>query len=303
MPCEALRRRLGVAFRRTSLVAVAAGAVATAYMTFEAQWLRRRRRSLTIPGLDPAFEGLTLLHLSDVHAGQPGLNLRTLRKAVEWGVAVEPDVVVLTGDIMGGGRGRRQCLELLSLLHPRMGAYAVTGNHEHGLSKNPMAHRPGGLDWSAAGVTMLEDRCVALDPHADRRTTPGRPEEGIATGPRVILCGADHLTGGYEFSGETPRPGDLDVLLIHRPPGPTDQLSERFTLVFAGHTHGGQIRLPGPGGKVALHRERSPYVEGVYTWGKGLLAISPGIGTTFLPFRLLTRPEVILYRLTASTSD
>ena len=303
MPCEASRRRLRVALKKTLTVAAAAGAAAAAYMTFEAQWLRRRRQSLVLPGLPPAFEDLTVLHLSDVHAGQPGLNLRTLRKAVEWGLSVEPDVVVLTGDIMGGGRGRRQCLELLSLMRPRLGSFAVTGNHEHGLSKNPMAHRPGGLDWSAAGVTVLEDRCVALDPRTGPKPTRDDTAAVVATGPRIVLCGADYLTGGYEFSGATPQAGDLSVLLIHRPPGPTDPLSARFTLAFAGHTHGGQIRLPGRHGKVALHRERLPYVAGVHRWGDGLLAISPGIGTTFLPFRLLTRPEVILYRLTASVPD
>ena len=267
-------------------------------MAFEAQWLAKVRRLLPVPGLPPAFEGLTVLHLSDVHAGQPGANLHTLRKAVEWGVSVEPDLVVLTGDILGGGRGRRECLELLSLLRPRLGAYAVTGNHEFGLSKNPFAHRPSQIDWSTAGVTVLEDRCVALDGAASAATAAAD-----ADGPRMIVCGADYLTGGHSFSGATPRTGDFAVLLIHRPPLPDDPLSTRFALAFAGHTHGGQIRLPSPRGKIALHKEHLPYVEGVHPWGRGLLAISPGIGTTFLPFRLLTRPEVVLYRLTALALD
>jgi predicted MPP superfamily phosphohydrolase len=277
-------------------------------MMFEAQWLRRRRTSLVLPGLSPALEGLTVLHLSDVHAGQPGLNLHTLRNAVEWGVSLEPDLVVLTGDIMGDQRGRRQCLELLSLLRPRLGAYAVTGNHEYGLSKNPFAHRPSQIDWSLAGITLLEDRCVALDPRAGSQPdgsadSPADPEApGSTTGPRLIVCGADYLTGGKEFHGATAREGDLAVLLIHRPPSPTDPLSARFRVAFAGHTHGGQIRLPGLHGRVAVHNERSSHLEGVHPWGAGLVAISPGIGTTFLPFRLLTRPEVILYRLTASAA-
>ena len=302
MPGGASRRGWGVALRRTLTVPAAAGVAAAAYMAFEAQWLRRGRRPLVIPGLAAAFEGLTVLHLSDVHAGQPGLNLHTLRKAVEWGVSIEPDLVVLTGDILGGVRGRRQCLELLSLLRPRLGSYAVTGNHEHGLSKNPLAHRPGGLDWSAAGVTVLEDRCVALEP-ATGPLPPGETTDTGIPGARVILCGADYLTGGYDFRGPSPREGDLRVLLIHRPPMPDDPLLKRFDLAFAGHTHGGQIRLPGPHGKFALHRERLPYVEGIHRCGDTLLAISPGIGTTFLPFRLLTRPEVTLYRFTASASE
>lgn len=290
--------------KKTFTAAAAAGAAAAAYMTFEAQWLRRRRTSLVLPGLSPELEGLTVLHLSDVHAGQPGLNLHTLRKAVEWGVSLEPDLVVLTGDIMGGERGRRECLELLSLLRPRLGAYAVTGNHEYGLSKNPFAHRTSQIDWSVGGVTLLEDRCVALDPQADSQAdSPPHPDTAGATGPRLIVCGADYLTGGAKFRGATAREGDLAVLLIHRPPPPNDVLSAHFRVAFAGHTHGGQIRLPGLHGKVAVHNEHSSHLEGVHRWGAGLVAISPGIGTTFLPFRLLTRPEVVLYRLTASAPD
>jgi predicted MPP superfamily phosphohydrolase len=91
--------------------------------------------------------------------------------------------------------------------------------------------------------------------------------------------------------------------LIHRPPEPEDPLGERFSLAFAGHTHGGQIRLPGPQGWFTPHRVDSTYVQGVHRWGRGLIAVSRGVGTTFLPLRLFTRPEVVLYRLIAPASD
>ena len=130
------------------------------------------------PDCPPAFEGLTVLHLSDVHAGQPGLNLHTLRKAVEWGVSVEPDLVVLTGDIMGGGRGRRECLELLSLLRPRLGAYAVTGNHEYGLSKNPFAHRPSRTRLVGGRSDRARRSMRGLGPATGSRRSPRTTADG-----------------------------------------------------------------------------------------------------------------------------
>ncbi len=269
----------------------AIGAALVAYMLFEAQWLVGRERTLAVPGLPPGLAGLSILHLSDVHGGQPGMNLWTLKKALRWAAPRRPDLVVVTGDLVSGnGAHSRRCLELVGSLRPKLGTYAVPGNHEYGLSKSPFAHRPAGVDWEAAGITLLRDRCVAV-------AVPG------ANGSRLAICGADYVTGGHSLASETIRPGDFPLLLVHRPPAPDDPLADRFSLAFAGHTHGGQIRVPTFTGPASLHREGLPYIQGVHRWGKGLLAISAGIGTTFLPFRLLTRPEISLYHLAAAPAN
>lgn len=264
------------------------GAVATAaaaYMLFESQWLERREEDLSLPGLPPALVGLRILHLSDVHAGQPGLNLWTLQRAVRWARHREPDLVVLTGDILSSGRGARRCLDLLALLEPRLGAYAVTGNHEYGLSKNPLAHSPADPPWSTAGITLLSDECATVD------------VANCAGEARMAVCGADYLTGGYPLRRSLPAEADFALLLIHRPPEPDDPLAGSFPLAFAGHTHGGQIRIPTPWGRLRVHRDGAPYAEGIHPWGGGVLVLTRGIGTTFLPLRLATRPQATLYRL------
>ena len=125
------------AARAAALAAVVAGALGTAYMLFESQWLRCSTRPLPVLGLTDSLEGLTILHLSDVHAGQPGFNLRTLEKAVEWAADSRPDLIVLTGDILGSRWGRERCLSLLGRLQAPLGVFAVRGNHEYGMSKNP----------------------------------------------------------------------------------------------------------------------------------------------------------------------
>ena len=120
----------------------------------------------------------------------------------------------------------------------------------------------------------------------------------------MALCGADYLSGGAPLVEETlPQGADLSILLVHRPPQTEDPLSAMFDVTFSGHTHGGQIRVPTPWGLRSLHNDGLPYLEGVHPWGKGLLAVSAGIGTTFLPLRLLTRPQAVIYRLTAAVRE
>ncbi len=292
------RARGRSATRAAAFTAVAAGTFGAAYMLFESQWLRCSTRSLPIPGLTDSLEGLTILHLSDVHAGQPGFNLRTLEKAVKWAAHSRPDLIVLTGDILGSRWGRERCLSLLGRLQAPLGVFAVRGNHEYGLTKNPFSHLPQPVPWEAHGVTELRDSCVLLDFEAHR----GSSEERAPT--RVALCGADYLSGGAPLVEETlPEGADLSILLVHRPPEPEDPLSAMFDVTFSGHTHGGQIRIPTPWGLRSLHNDGLPYLEGVYPWGDGLLAVSTGIGTTFLPLRLLTRPEAVIYRLTAAVQE
>jgi predicted MPP superfamily phosphohydrolase len=278
-------RRRGI---RLAAGVAAAGAAAAAYMAYEAQWVGCREADLTVPDLPAQWAGLTVLHLSDVHAGSSPLNERSLGKVVSWAAPLSPDLVVLTGDILGDRERSRPCLRLLSLLQPSLGMFAVTGNHEYGLGKSPWAGpRDTRALWQEAGITLLCDSCVAL---------PSRE------GSSFVLCGADYLTGGHGLlsAGAIPKrepSQDFPVLLIHKPPGSDSPLAQLFPLAFAGHTHGGQLRVPGPSGLVPLHREDFEHLSGVHPWGASTMVISRGIGASFLPFRLLTRPEATLWRL------
>ena len=77
--------------------------LALAYLLHEAQWVRRVDRRLRAPADAVDLDGLTIVHLSDFHAGfAPSLNLRAMRKAVDLALAADPDVVLLTGDFAGG---------------------------------------------------------------------------------------------------------------------------------------------------------------------------------------------------------
>lgn len=284
-------RRAGFsrAARRVAAGTAAAGAAAAAYMMFEAQWVICRQMDLAVPGLPKAWSGLTVLHLADVHAGLFPTNERSLAKVVEWAEPLSPDLVLLAGDILGDPHRSGRCLELLARLQPPLGTFAVTGNHEYGLSKAPLARpRYTTALWRSSGIVLLSDSCALL---------PAR------NGDSLVLCGADYLTRGEGLLTHSRSVSEFPILLIHEPPPPDSLLATMFPLAFAGHTHGGQLRVPARSGLTPLSKEGGEFLEGVYRWGRGQLVVSRGIGTSFLPFRLLTRPEATLWRLVYTSCD
>ena len=108
-------------------------------------------------------------------------------------------------------------------------------------------------------------------------------------GKRVWIAGLDPRSRWREpdLSGEA----DLRILLSHFP-NVIERLPDgAFDLVLAGHMHDGQICLPYPGGKLRLAHLRAPYTRGLYATPGGLLHVSAGLGTTFVPLRVAPRPE------------
>ncbi len=170
--------------------------------------------------------------------------------------------------MVGQRRHSRRCLALLARLKPSLGMYAVTGNHEYGLGKGPLARAREDIALrELPDVTLLQDQCV-------------RPTVGGSMSTSLLICGADYLTGGYglgDSQGPTgvglltdeARRDTLAILLIHEPPGPDSPLADSFHLAFAGHTHGGQIRVAAPGGLRPLHQEPDRRLSGVHPWGRG----------------------------------
>ena len=252
-------------------IAIAGGVVAAglAWGYFEAGWVRLERLDCPLDGLPPELDGLRIVHLSDFHLGFPSRGVRAVRRAVEWAAARDPDLVLVSGDLLSRRRGEPLLRKLLRRL-PR--CYAVLGNHDFGLSRDPFAEE------SAVHDLVLSD---------EARTVELR-------GRRVQVVGVDPRS----YRRGTARPGrladsdaDLRILLCHYP-NVVDRLEPGvFHLVLAGHLHAGQIVMPWPGGRLPLAHPRWRYVHGLYRRPGGVLHISAGLGTTFVPFRFLARPE------------
>jgi predicted MPP superfamily phosphohydrolase len=269
---------------RVGAVAVAAGMALAAWGLFESQWLQRRAIDVPVAGLPPGLEGLTILHLSDLHAGSPSFNMRALRAAVDFGVSRQPDMVVLTGDIVAHPRAREAVAEQLARLAPPLGCYAVLGNHDIGLTRDPLSRGMVVEDWAPARVHLLRDSSATVQ----------------ARGSTIEVAGMEPQPwiDGVSRPAELFRSADgLRILLAHFPDAIEDLPDGSCHLVLAGHLHGGQICLPRPGGKVRLSHAEYRFQEGTHRVGGITLVVSRGVGTTLVPFRLAARPEVAVLRL------
>jgi predicted MPP superfamily phosphohydrolase len=263
---------------RTRVLGAAASA-GLAWGLFESQWVECRQIDVRVPGLPVALDGLRILHLSDFHLGSVSLNGRAVRKAVAWAASSRTDLVAMTGDLLSRSRGERDLRESLAALRWRHGAYAVLGNHDVAVTRDPFNAAHEIEDLEREGVALLRDASAAVG---------GLPVH-------VQVVGADPI----EFLARRSRleeladPGaDLRILLCHFPEVVDRLPSGAFHLVLAGHVHGGQICLPYPGGKIRFGGFRPPYPQGVFELAGTTLVVSRGTGTAFVPFRFFARPEV-----------
>ena len=243
------------------LGAVAASALA--YGWFEAGWLRTRVLELPVEGLPAALDGLRVAHLSDFHFGPRSRGRAAGLRAAEWVRQRRPDLVVVTGDLLSRSGGRRDLDAALGGLD----AYAVLGNHDVAVTRDPFS-RAAELEGLPATLLVGESRTVRL-----------RELE-------VQIAGTEPYLGAAVPAAD--EAAAFRILLSHYPrlraPG--------YQLVLAGHMHAGQIVLPYPGGRIRFAHLRAQFSQGVYRREGVTLHVSPGLGTTFVPFRIFARPEV-----------
>ena len=256
---------------------VVAGALAApvAWGVFEAGWLRYRQVELPVAGLPQELAGLRIVHLSDFHLGLPSRGSNAVASAVEWTAARDPDLVVVTGDLVSRPHAEPRLRELLGSLRR---CYVVLGNHDVEHSRDPFSRSCGLSDLSP--TRLLVDEAETLD----------------LRGRRVQLVGVDPRS----YRSGRARPwlladpnADLRILLCHYPTVLRRLPGESFHVVFSGHMHDGQITVPVPlpRRKVLLAHPRAPYASGLYVRNGISMHVSPGLGTTFVPLRFFARPE------------
>jgi uncharacterized protein len=256
--------------RRLGLAASAAG---LAWGHFEAGWVRLETLRCPVPGLPPALDGLRIAHLSDFHLGLPSRGAAAVERAVDWVEERQPDLTLISGDLLSRRAGEARLRSLLARM-PR--CYAVLGNHDYALTRDPFS-RPVELD-DLAPATLLAD---------DARTVElrGRKVQIVGVDPRSYRR---RLARPERFADPE---ADLRILLCHFPDVVDRVPAGAFHLVLSGHLHAGQICVPWPGGRLRLAHIRWTYVRGLYPRPGGVLHLSAGLGTTFVPFRFLARPE------------
>jgi predicted MPP superfamily phosphohydrolase len=224
----------------------------------------------------PELEGLRIAHLSDLHLGVPSRGRRAVQDAFDWVLERKPDLVCITGDLVSRRSGMPELERLLGEIGP---CYVVLGNHDFADSRDPFSQRidPAAIE-RLPGVVLLGDEAVDVE-------LRGRRVQVVGVDPQSYAA----RTASPERLAESG--ADLRILLCHVP-GIVRRIPDVFHLVLVGHLHAGQIVVPYPGGKLRLAHLRARDVEGVYDYGGTKLHVSPGLGTTFVPFRLFARPEV-----------
>jgi uncharacterized protein len=285
----------------TSKVAMLAGAVAAAGaacvgygVLVERDWYRLRRER--VEALAPGQAPLTVLHLSDLHLTAAD---RRRLAFLERLAGERVDLVVLTGDMLGEPGALDPVLDVLGRFRPRLGAVAVLGSNDYWAPRfrNPLGyflgpssrrHRSSGRNPWRELVAGLEARGWTV--LSNRRDRLGDVELAGMDDPHIRR---DDPEVAVPPNGEV----RLRLGVVHSPYRRALDAFERngYGLLLAGHTHGGQVRLPGVGALVTNCDLPRDQVRGLSRWGSSWLHVSAGLGTSkYAPFRFACRPEASL---------
>ncbi len=242
--------------------------------------------------LPDAFDGFRIAQVSDLHNAEFGEDndnlLALLREA-------EPDIIVITGDLVDSrstdiGIALRFVEDALQIAP----CYYVTGNHEARIPEYKALK--SGL--ASAGVVVLENQRMELSRNGETIALIGVDDPSFQT---------DYLLGDSAavMSGALKELTENDaytILLSHRPELFDVYAESGVDLVFSGHAHGGQFRLPFIGGVIAPNQGLFPeYDCGLYTQGATTMVVSRGIGNSIIPIRFNNRPEIIVVELHTNT--
>ena len=259
---------------RVVATSVALGAALAGWGWFEAGWVRLRALEVELPRLPEELAGLRIAHLSDFHLGLPSRGARAVGRAVEWAAARRPDLVVITGDLVSRPRGEALLRRLLDQIGP---SFVVLGNHDVEHSRDPFSRTVGLTNLAPARLLVDESATVELR---------GRRVQIVGVDPRAYR---QRRSEPWHLGNEG---ADLRILLCHYP-YVLDRLPPgAFDLVLAGHMHDGQISLPlGRTRRFRFAHPNTRYATGIYERQGTTMHVSPGLGTTFVPFRFFARPE------------
>ena len=266
-------------------------AVAAALLILLSAFLLWSNNSITVSShrLSPAnlpegFDGYRIVQVSDLHNKDFGGRL--LKKIEEQ----NPDIIVITGDIIDSYNTdvsvAARFAESAVSIAP---VYYITGNHEHRIEEYGRLKE----DMEQAGVVILDGKTVTLSRNGDEISLTGIDDIDFFGSPVMNEHLISFKAKLRELSAE--KSENTAILLAHKPQylWIYDELD--YDLVFSGHAHGGQIRLPFIGGIYAPGQGFLPeYTQGIYTSGETEMVVSRGLGNSLFPFRIFNRPELVV---------
>jgi uncharacterized protein len=236
----------------------------------------------------PAGRPLSVSVIADLHAGGPNMAVPHIRRVVDVANDLKSDVTVLLGDYIATHPFVTERVPLnvwareLGRLHAPLGVWAVMGNHDwwYGITKVRRA-------LADAGIPVLENRAVRLGQNGSSFWLAGLGDQLAHRVGRGRFKGVDDLRGTLARVDTD----DPVILLAHEPEiFPT--VPDRVALTLAGHTHGGQVRVPLVSEKL-IPSYRTRFAYGHITERRRHMIVSGGLGTSIVPVRLGVPPEIV----------
>jgi len=275
--------------RLGATAATAAAGVGVYTWQVEPHWVEVVKRELPIDGLPPELAGALMVQISDLHVGprvSDGYLIDCLRRVAD----LRPDLLVITGDLLtyshpaGEAQYGRLRRVLSHLPHGRLGTVGILGNHDYGRAwSEPDVALRVMAEAERAGIQMLRNSC--------------------ATVQGLDFIGVDDLWAQHSDSRAAlaQRRNDAAIVLCHNPDA-MDSLdwSGYRGWVLAGHTHGGQVKLPGLKSLNSLTQPTQEFLEGFVSSGRTQMYISRGLGKVVLPLRIKCPAEIPVYTFRSS---
>jgi hypothetical protein len=295
VPVASLLAALGVspesvfeAFRIATIPVVGALAFLLAWgFTFGQRRVEHTHLRVALDGLHEDLRGLRIVQISDLHIGN-GMEGERLARMVERVNALRPDLLALTGDLFDFDRSFiEDGARLLGRLRATYGVFAVLGNHD---TYTGTEHVVDALERLAPNLRLLRTDVVRVA-HEQPFYVAGVDDPGhewTATGVEL-----DELE---RLGTDLPTDGPV-LLLVHRPELFPQAARLGFPLVLAGHTHGGQLALPTPGGRWNLARIVTRFHRGLYRLKGSVLYVNRGLGVAGPAIRVNCAREIATIEL------
>ena len=257
-----------------------AGLVASYPVFLERYIIWTNRYRIPVPNLPAAFVGLRIVHLTDLHYGFL-MPLRLIRHVVARANALQPDVIVCTGDYVHERNSSKQIDQVwpvLAGLRAPHGVYSVLGNHDH------WADTARSQAWLVDTGQNLRHQTRAIE----------------KDGQRLWFAGAGDFWEDHQgvdgVLNEIPE-SECRIVLAHNPDSADTTYTGRIDLIVSGHTHGGQVQIPFVGPPILPVRNKN-YSNGLKKSPRGTpVFISKGIGWAIYPIRCNCAPEIAVLEL------
>jgi len=250
------------------------------YTLLEPFWLQTVRLDITHPDIPEAFEGFSMVFLTDIHHG-PFFSQKRVARLVERVNKLKPDAVLLGGDNVHREDTRHifSFYAEMSKLTAEYGVYGVMGNHDYWMSEQLSIQQ-----MRQNNIKLLRDEGIWIEKGADR----------------IYLGGVDDLMEGHPDIQSTIQgvsDSDFTLIVSHNPDVAESQSVNGVDWMLSGHTHGGQVTFFGLWAPVVSSSYGQKYRSGLVQKENTFVFVSNGVGTITPPVRFFARPQIVLITL------